>query len=123
MASIDLAIADLNTKLTLNIRATARKFQLSESTLKRRWKGQTVSYQEAASIYHQRLTNAQEEALTHQINSLTDRGIPPTSPIVRNLVEEVISGPVGKNWTGQFVKRHKDRLKSLYLHNIDSQRI
>ena len=123
MASIDLALADLNAQLQPNIRATARKYGLVESTLRRRWNGQTMSRQDASSEYRQRLTNAQEEALIYQISLLTDRGIPPTARIVRNLAEEVIGGPIGKNWTGAFVKRHKDRLKSLYLRNIDSQRI
>ena len=43
--------------------------------------------------------------------------------MVRNLAEEVIDASVGKNWTSHFVRRHKDILKSLYLQNIDSQRI
>ena len=60
--------------------------------------------------------------MIHLIISLTDRGLPPTSRIIRNLAEELLGGPVGKNWTGDFIKRHKDRLKSLYLRNIDSQR-
>ena len=62
----------------------------------------------------------QEEALIQQINRLTDRGMPPTSGMVRNLAEEVIGRPVGKNWTGDFVKRYKNRLTSVYLRNIDS---
>ena len=41
---------------------------------------------------------------------------------MRNLAEEIISGPVGKNWTGDFM-RHKDRITSLYLRNINSQRL
>jgi uncharacterized protein YjaZ len=53
---------------------------------------------------------------------LTNRGLPPTSSIVRNLAEEMIELPVGKNWTGQFIQRHKDRLQSLYLRNIDNMR-
>ena len=123
MASIDSALADLNAQLHPNIRATARKYGLVESTLRRRWKGQTMSRQDAASEYIQRLTNSQEEALIGQINRLTDRGIPPTSRIVRNLAEEVLNGPVGKNWTGGFVRRHKERLTSLYLRNIDKVRV
>ena len=123
MASIDSALADLNAQSHPNIRATARKYGLVESTLRRRWKGQTMSRQDATSEYIQRLTNSQEEALIDQINRLTDRGIPPTSRIVRNLAEEVLNGPVGKNWTGGFVRRHKERLKSLYLRNIDKLRI
>jgi hypothetical protein len=49
--------------------------------------------------------------------------MPPTARIVRNLAEEIIGGSVGKNWTGDFVKRHKNRLTSLYLRNLDRQRV
>ena len=82
MDSIDLALADLNAQLSPNIRATARKFNLVESTLRRRWKGQSMSRKDACSEYKQRLTNVQEEALISQINRLTDRNIPPTSRII-----------------------------------------
>jgi len=58
--------------------------------------------------------------LISHINKLTRRGLPPTSTIVRNLAEEMISRPIGKNWTAQFVKRHANQLESLYLHNIDN---
>ena len=120
---IELALADLRLQERPNVLATAKKYLVVESTLRKRWKGQSISRHDAASKYRQRLTDAQEEAFILQINRLTDRGIPPTSRIVRNLAEEVIGGSVGKNWTGNFVRRHKDRLKSLYLRNIDSQRI
>ena len=120
-ARIELAIAVPNQQDQPNLRGTAKKFSLVESTLRRRWKGQTVSQKAASSKYKQRLTLAQEEALIQQINRLVDRGLPPTAIIVRNLAEEVIGGPVGKNWTGDFVRRYKDRLKSLYLRNMDSQ--
>jgi len=76
----------------------------------------------ANSECRQRLTIQQEEVLIGHINKLTDRGIPPTSRIVRNLAEEIVGSSVGKNWTGEFVKRHKKRLKSLYLRNIDNLR-
>jgi len=47
----------------------------------------------------------QEEVLIGHINMLTAQSIPPTSQIVKNLAEEIISGkPVGKNWTSDFVK-------------------
>jgi hypothetical protein len=46
--------------------------------------------------------------------------MPPTSYIVKNLVEEIRGKPVRKNWVGYFVKRHGIRLKSLYLRNIDN---
>ena len=49
--------------------------------------------------------------------------MPPTSRIICNFAEEMIQGPVDKNWTGDFIRRYKDKLTSLYLRNIDSQRI
>ena len=60
--------------------------------------------------------------LIHRINTLTNRGMPPTSHIVKNLVEELKGKEVEKNWVGQFVKRHRIRLKSLYLRNINNLR-
>ena len=77
-APIDLALAELSLQDVPNVVATAKKFNVVESTLRRRWKGETMSKKNVASEYHQRLINAQEEALIHQINRLTNRGIPPT---------------------------------------------
>ena len=96
MASIDLALADLNAQLLSNIRATPKEYQPVESTLRRRWNGQSTSRQEASSNYRQRLTSAQEEASIKQINRLTDRGLPSTSRIVRNLAEEMLQYSVQK---------------------------
>ena len=56
------------------------------------------------------------------MNHLTNRGLPPANSIVKNLAEEIIGGSVGKNWSNQFVKRHKQRLISGYLRNIDKKR-
>ncbi len=122
-ARIDLAVADLHQQEKPNFKATARKHAVNSTTLKRRYQGRQLSKQAASSEYRQCLTLAQEETLIGLINSLTDRGIPPTSQIVRNLAQEMIGRPVGKNWTGDFVKRYKNRLRSLYLRNIDSQRM
>ena len=122
-ARIELAMADLANQTKPNYMATAKKYGVARMTLRDRFLGQTLSIQAAASEYRQRLTIVQEETLIKHINSLTDRGLPPTSRMVRNLAEEIINGPVGKNWTGDFVKRYKNRLISLHLRNIDSQRI
>ena len=103
--------------------ATSKKYGVARITLRDRFVGRSLSMQAAAAKYRQRLTLPQEETLVKHINSLTDRGIPPTSRIVRNLAEEIIGGPVGKNWTGNFVRRYRERLRSIYLRNIDSQRV
>jgi transposase-like protein len=121
-ARIELAMADMDAEESPVIAEVAKRWGLSRSTLSRRWNGITASRKEATSLYHQRLTTAQEEVLIDQINKLTIRKMPPTSQIVRNIAEEIIKGAVGKNWTLQFVKRHGDRLTSLYLRNIDNIR-
>jgi len=106
-----------------NFSAIARQFPpVNRQTLKRRFYGEQSSRAVANLIHRQNLTIKQEKQLISHINMLTNRGLPPTSSIVRNLAEEIIERPVGKNWTGQFVQRHKDRLESQYLHNIDNMR-
>ena len=117
---IELAIADLESQEVPNYSATAKVYNIERTTLQRRYNSQTVSQKAAMSECRQRLTNSQEEVLIGHINKLTDRGLPPTSQIVRNLAEEIAGSSVGKNWTSDFVQRHKDRLKSLYLRNIDN---
>ena len=104
-ARIELAIADLNQQEIPNIMGTAKKFNLVESTLRRRWKGKTLSHG--------------PRGRTYTTNQFPDcHGLPPTSRIVRNFAEETIGESVGKNWTSDFVRRYKDRFKSLYLRNI-----
>jgi hypothetical protein len=121
-ARIELALADLYRQEKPNIMGTAKKYTLVESTLRRRYKGKSLSRTAAISEHRQNLTFAQEEVLIGQINRLTDRGLPPTNQIVRNFAEEILGRSIGKNWAGDFVKRYKGRLISLYLHNIDRDR-
>ena len=89
----------------------------------RRFKGEQVSRAIANAEIRQRLSLEQEETLIKHINKLSDRGLPPTSHIVKNLAEEIIGSKIGKNWVGDFVKRYKDRLKSIYLRNMDGIRV
>ena len=122
-AQMELAIADLDRQLKPNYARTAKEYGLVASTLRRRHQGLTMSKENAKSEYWQKLTNAQEEVLIERINWLTDRALPPTPTIVHNLAEEIIHGPIGKNWVAEFVKRHQDKLKSIYLRTIDQQRV
>ena len=120
---IDLAMAHLRAQSKPNVSRAAAEFGILESTLRRRYKGKTVSISAAKSLYFQRLSAPQEEALIAQINRLTERKIPPTNAMVQNLAEEVFGGPLGRNWVGQFCKRRGDVLTSRYLRNIDHQRV
>src|SRR5690349_15176772 len=88
----------------------------------RRYKGISRTVQQAHSESLQLLTDAEEEALIRHINNLSDRGIPPTPQIVRNLVFEIVKKQPGKNWVPTFCKRHQDKIKSLYLRAIDLTR-
>ena len=121
-AALQLALADLAKQDKPNYLATSKKYGVPRRALSDRFTGKTVSRQEAASEHHQCLDTAQEEALIGLINRLINRGLPPTNYIVKNLAEEIIRRPVGKNWSSQFVKRHKERLISRYLRNIDQKR-
>ena len=96
-ARIELAMQDLANQTKPNVMSTAKKYGVARMTLRDRFLGQSLSKQAAASKYRQCLTLVQEETLIAYINRLTDWGIPPTSRIVRNMAEEMIGGPVGKN--------------------------
>ncbi len=117
---IDKAVAAIQRGEFIHFNNAADHYKCSCSAVSWRMRGLTKSKKQANSFWHQCLTIEQEEVLIHRINLLTDRGMPPTSHIVRNLAEEIRGKPVGKNWVSQFVKRYSIRLKSLYLHNIDN---
>ena len=117
------ALAAIESSEKPNYTAIAKEYKLTPSTLIRRAQGKTTSREEFQSQVHQCLTNAQERILIKQINRLTERGIPPTSQMVRNFAEEMIGRAVGKNWTGEFCRRHQSELKSLYLRNIENLRV
>ena len=104
--AISKAIEDLESQEAPNIKRTAEKYGLERTTLAKRWKGQTTSMADHVSTIRQCLTNAQEKALVLVINKLTDRRLPPTSAIVRNLVEEIRGKDIRKNWTASFVHYH-----------------
>ncbi|KAF8857569.1 hypothetical protein BDZ45DRAFT_787907 [Acephala macrosclerotiorum] len=49
--------------------------------------------------------------------------MPSTSQIVKNLAEEIKGKEVKKNWSVEFCKRYKFKLKSAYLRNLNNLRI
>jgi Tc5 transposase DNA-binding domain len=123
MAQIDAAIAHLEAQEELNYTEAGKLFGVHRTTLMRRYTRKTRSRAEANSNCRQRLNDVQEDTLLGYINTLTKRHIPPTSQIIRNLAEEMLKGPVGKNWTGNFIKRHSQRICSVYLDPLDRARV
>lgn len=121
-ARITAAVAAIQSGEVTDYCAAAKIFQVDRISINKRVRGLTHSRKDANAFWKQALSNAQEKVLIDRINTLTDRGIPPTSSIVRSLAEEIRGAPVGKNWTSQFVHRHNTKLKSAYLRNIDNLR-
>ncbi|EED14739.1 conserved hypothetical protein [Talaromyces stipitatus ATCC 10500] len=109
-ADILKAISDLESQKTPQYAKTARKYNLEPSTLRRRYKGQTVSNQEATSIHCKLLTDAQEEVLLRHISKLSSRGLPPTPQILRNLVVELLQHDVGECWIRRFCHHYHNRI-------------
>ena len=120
---ITTIIIDLESQEVPNISSTTEKHHVARKTLEDQWKGISVSREEANSTYRQCLTNAQEKALVQLINKLTDRKLPPTTTIVRNLVEEIRGARIRKNQLASFIARYKNELKSAYLKTIDNKRV
>ena len=89
-ARIQLALADLADQDKPNYMGTAKRFGVDRRTLRERFLGTRLSRKEATAEYHQCLTIPQEDALVALINRLTNRGLPPTNSMVKNLVKEMI---------------------------------
>jgi hypothetical protein len=101
-AQLRLALSDLANQSIPNFSGTAKLYQVDRTTLRRRFNGTQRSSHTAHEKSHQCLSTAQEEVLISFINRLTDRSLPPTSQLVKNVAEELRGGPVGKNWVRYF---------------------
>src|ERR1700722_6492777 len=83
-----------------------QKNSVNCSPLRRQFDGTKLSMSESRSDHSQRLNLAQEEVLIGFINKLTDCSMPPTSQIVKNVAEELASGPVRKaQFTGRYCEK------------------
>ena len=121
-SQLELALTDCRQQKEPNFKATAARYPgVNRTTLSRRLRGVQRSYIESRSESIQNLTIAQEEVLIDFINRLTNRALPPTSQIVKNVAEELCGKEVGKNWVGQFTIRQSARLHSGYLRSIDNK--
>jgi Tc5 transposase DNA-binding domain len=121
MDQIDAAMAHLRAQKKPNYAAAARTYGVEPTTLRRRFLGLTRSRALANSEDRQLLNNVQEDTLLGYIDRLTDKQIPPTTQIIKNLAE-ILGEPVGKNWPAGFVRRHKNRICSIYLRPLDRAR-
>jgi hypothetical protein len=72
---IELAIADLESQVSLNYIKTAKKWNVNRSTLSRRHRGLTGSQDDHHSYVLKALTDMQEDVLVRYINELSARGL------------------------------------------------
>jgi hypothetical protein len=91
------ALAEVEASSKPNYTEIAGKYKLGRHAVSRRHQGKTTSRTKYVSNHQQCLTDIQEQILIDQINHLTDRGMPPTSQMVKNFAEEIIQHAVGKN--------------------------
>lgn len=123
MAQIEAAVAYLKAQDKPNYADAARRFEVAPMILRKHFLGLVGTRAQANSEHRQLLNDVQEDTILGYIDRLTEKFIPPTTQIVRNLAEELIGGPVGKNWAAGFVKRHKTRICSKYLRPLDRARV
>jgi hypothetical protein len=122
MDRLEEAIIYADSQEAPNYTEIARKFNVTRTTLWRRHTGQTVSRAAATSALKKLLTDSQENEIIDYINKLTARGFPPTPQILENIIVERLKAPIGGSYIRKFVKRHNDRIQSVYLRTIDNAR-
>ncbi len=89
---IKAALDALDSQETLNYAGAARDYGVHSTTLMRRYCGRSVSKADATSKWKQNLNNVQEDTLLRYIDQLTNRYMPLTTQIIKNLAEEIIKG-------------------------------
>lgn len=121
MDQITLAIAHLKANDDANISSTAREFGVNRSTLSRRFNGVTGSVQSKAEN-QMILSYQQERTLVKYLNTLSERGLPPTPSMLCNFVYDIAKRRPERGWVPAFCKRHKDEILSIYLQPLDKDR-
>jgi hypothetical protein len=95
-ARIEGAIAESKSQERVNYAATARKWKVEPTTLRRRLISEEVNSGSQLRT-RRKLTSMQEEMLIEHANKLTDRGITPTPQILKNIAEEISKMKLGPN--------------------------
>ena len=96
MDPINAALAALELQDSPNYTWTAKEFNVNRTTLSRRHRRITRAREDATAI-KSLLSIQQERTLLGYINLLTERGLPPTTQMVRNFAFEISRITPGKN--------------------------
>jgi hypothetical protein len=124
MTPIDNAIEDLKSRDPgehFMLKEVAEKYQVNRSTLGRRWRGVTASWEDGY-LNQQALGQQQELELIRYITKLTERGLPPTREMIRNFSSEVAHQQLSNRWVTRFINRHEICLISKWTSAMDCTR-
>jgi hypothetical protein len=99
----------------------AKDFKFDRSTLSRRHQGKQAP-RAAKAVQQQKLNPQQEEKLIIYIGELTERGLPPTREMIKNLASAVAESDMGESWVLRFLTRHKTKLTFKWTTGIDRNR-
>ena len=122
MRQIDKAIAACNAQEYPCYQAIADEFGVKRTTLSRRHRGVQTSRENVTATHYSLLSKPQQNELVNYINKLSNKGLPPTIPVVRMLAIDICKTKPGKNWTWRFVRSYKDRLDHGFLQSINLAR-
>ncbi|KAK7177393.1 transposase [Paraphaeosphaeria sporulosa] len=123
-ASIQAAIADINSGVFKSQRAAALAYNLPQSTISTRINGRTP--RPAAHQHQQRLSPKQEEFLADWIIDQDNKGYPPSHARAREMAIRVLQSngdtePLGKRYIQHFITRNP-RVASVIGRKLDTQR-
>ena len=78
-----------------------------------------MSRENVTAIHYSLLSKPQQNELVNYINKLSNKGLPPTIPVIRMLAIDIYKTKPGKNWTWRFMGSYKDRLNHGFLRSIN----
>ncbi len=118
-----LAIEAIQKNSELSIRAAAKIYMVSHSTLSARVKG--IAARHDTMPNSRKLTDLEEKTIIQYVLDLDTRSFPPRLRGVEDMANRLLAdrdaAPVGLNWASNFVRRHQE-LKTRFTRKYDYQR-
>ena len=122
-ARIILALEAIRNDKKLSLRATAKLYNVPESTLRYRRSGKPT--RRNSPVNSKKLTQTEEEAIVRYILELATRSFPPRLYSMEDMANQLLrvrdAPPVGKLWAHNFVKRQPE-IRMRYSRRYDYQR-
>ena len=122
-ARVNLALQAIQNDNSLSLRAAAKIYRVSRTTLTGRRNG--LAARRDISANSRKLTDLEEEAIVQFIIELYTRSFPPRLAGVEDMANQLLRArdqpPVGKLWAHNFVKRQPE-LRTRFARKYDHQR-